>query len=71
MKAHITCYRDGTIGILARAEAPDSQAYGDWRTELKVGQGIGQYTYAELLAHGSGKIVIDFDAQPALQRQAA
>jgi hypothetical protein len=38
--------------------------------DLKPGQGIGQYTYAELRAHGSGFIDIDFNAQPA-QRQAA
>jgi hypothetical protein len=65
MKVHITCYRDGIIGVLARAEVPDSQAYGEWRTELLPGQGIGQYTYAELRAHGSGLIDIEFDAQPA------
>jgi len=64
MKVHITCYRDGIIGVLARAEVPDSQAYGEWRTELLPGQGIGQYTYAELRAHGSGLINIEFDAQP-------
>lgn len=63
MKVHITCYRDGIIGVLARAEVPDSQAYGEWRTELLPGQGIGQYTYAELRAHGSGLIYIEFDAQ--------
>lgn len=63
MKAYITCYRDGTIGVLARAEVPDSQAYGEWRTELMPGQGIGQYTYAELRIHGSGRIDIDFEAQ--------
>jgi hypothetical protein len=67
MKVHITCYRDGTVGIVARAEVPDSQAYGEWRTELALGQGIGQYTYAELRAHGSGVIEIDFEAQPIEQ----
>ncbi len=63
MKAYITCYRDGTVGVLARAEVPDSQAYGEWRTELMPSQGIGQYTYAELRTHGSGWIEIDFEAQ--------
>ena len=70
MKAYITCYRDGTIGILARAEVPDSQAYGEWRTELMPGQSIGQFTYAELRAHGSGLIDIDFEAQ-RIERLAA
>lgn len=70
MKAYMTCYRDGTIEILVRAEVPDSRAYGEWRTELKFGEGIGQYTYAELRAHGSGFIDIDFAAQPATRRAA-
>ena len=65
MKVYMTCYRDGSIEFLVRAEVPESHAYGEWRTELKPGQGIGQYTYSELRAHGSGFIDIDFSAQPS------
>lgn len=70
MNVYMTCYRNGVIEVLAKAEVPDSQAYGEWRTELKPGQGIGQYTYQELRAHGSGFIDIDFDAQPTTRRAA-
>ena len=71
MKVYMTCYRNGSIEILARAEVPDSHAYGEWRTELKSCEGIGQYTYQELRTHGSGEIDIDFSARSEPLRQAA
>lgn len=65
----MTCYPDGDIGLIVRLET-ESGAYGEERVELKPGQGIGQYTYAELRTHGSGRIDIDFEAQ-RIERLAA
>ncbi len=65
----MTCYPDGDIGLIVRLET-EAGAYGEELIELKPGQSIGQYTYAELRAHGSGLIDIDFEAQ-RIERLAA
>lgn len=66
---HLTCYRDGVCRIVV--EYRDGESYGEDYIDLQPGEGIGQYTYAELRAHGSGFIDIDFNAQPEPLRQAA
>lgn len=71
MIAFMSIRQDGGIGIIATFEDPETGWAGDLRKELKPGQGIGQYTYAELRAHGSGEIEIDFSAEPQPDRQAA
>lgn len=70
MSTFMTCYQDGKIGLIVRLET-DTGAYGESQIELNPGQGIGQYTYAELRDHGSGEIDIDFSAKPNPHRQAA
>ena len=62
MKAFISIHRDGGIGVIATLEDPSTGWAGDWRKDLAPGQGIGQYTYDQLRAHGSGFIDIDLAA---------
>ena len=70
MMTFMTIRRDGGISLITSLEDPETGCSGEVREDLKPGQGIGQYTYAELRAHGSGEIDIHFDAQPA-ERKAA
>lgn len=67
MTTHLTCRANGTCRVTV--EYRDEKSYGEEYIDLKPGEGIGQYTYAELLAHGSGFIEIDFSAEP--HREAA
>jgi hypothetical protein len=64
MISFMTVRRDGGISLITTLEDPETGWAGDVREDLNPGEGIGQYTYAELRAHGSGEIDIDFDAQP-------
>lgn len=66
---HLTCRTNGTCRITV--EYRDGESYGEEYIDLKLGEGIGQYTYAELRTHGSGFIDIDFNVQPEPLRQAA
>ncbi len=71
MMTFMTIRRDGGISLITALEDPETGCSGEVREDLKPGQGIGQYTYAELRAHGSGEIDIDFSAQLQPHRQAA
>ena len=62
---------DGGISLITTLEDPETGCWGEVREDLNLGQGIGQYTYQELRAHGSGEIDIDFSAQPEPLREAA
>lgn len=68
MTTHLTCRMNGTCRITV--EYRDGESHGEEYIDLNPGEGIGQYTYQELRAHGSGFIDIDFDAQPTARHAA-
>ena len=70
MISFMTVRRDGGISLITTLEDPETGWAGDLRKDLNPGQGIGQYTYQELRAHGSGEIDIDFSVQPEPLREA-
>lgn len=71
MMTFMSIRRDGGISLITSLEDSETGCSGEVREDLKPGQGIGQYTYQELRAHGSGEIDIDFSAQPESHREAA
>jgi hypothetical protein len=71
MMTFMSIRRDGGIGLITTLEDQETGYWGEVREDLKPGEGVGQYTYAELRAHGSGEIDIDFSVQTEPQRKAA